>query len=93
MSNVAQIEDYQEDDNSSGLAKERLKSFVERVERLEEEKQTIMDDMKEILAEAKGEGFDVKVIKEIIKIRKQDANDRAEFLAILDLYMAALGME
>ena len=50
MSNVAQIEDYQEDDNSSGLAKERLKSFVERVERLEEEKQTIMDDMKEILA-------------------------------------------
>lgn len=76
----------------SGVARDRLKSFIERVERLEEEKKAITDDMKEVFAEAKGEGFDIKVIRMIIKIRKQDSNERAEQEAILDLYLHALGM-
>lgn len=78
---------------SSGIARGRLKTFIERVERLEEEKKAITDDMKEVFAEAKGEGFDVKVIRMIIRIRKQDSNERAEHEAILDLYLHALGME
>lgn len=78
--------------NTSAVAKDRLKTFIERVERLEEEKKAIADDIKEIFAEAKGEGFDTKVIKMILNIRKQDSNERAEQEAILDLYQHALGM-
>ena len=77
---------------SSGVARDRLKSFIERIERLEEEKKAITDDMKEIFAEAKGEGFDVKVIRMILRIRKLPENERAEQEAILDLYLHALGM-
>ena len=79
-------------EGTAGFAKEQLKSFIERVERLEEEKKTIADDIKDVFAEAKGTGFDTKVIKEILKIRKQDADQRAEHEAILDLYLQALGM-
>lgn len=86
------IESLNDGVGSSGVAKDRLKSFIERVERLEEEKKAISDDMKEIFAEAKGEGFDVKIIRMIIRIRKQDSNERAEQEAILDLYLHALGM-
>ncbi|MCJ8325235.1 MAG: DUF2312 domain-containing protein [Rhizobiales bacterium] len=78
--------------DSSGVARDRLKSFIERVERLEQEKKAITDDIKEVFAEAKGEGFDVKVIRMIIAIRKQDSNERSEQEAILDLYLHALGM-
>lgn len=74
------------------IAKDRLTTFIERVERLEAEKQAIADDMKEVFAVAKGEGFDVKIIRMIIRIRKQDSNERAEQEAILDLYLHALGM-
>lgn len=75
-----------------GVARDQLRAFVERIERLEEEKQTIADDIKEIYAEAKGNGFDVKVLRQVVRIRKQDKNERMEQEAILDLYMHALGM-
>jgi len=74
------------------VAQDQLRAFIERIERMEEEKAAIADDIKEIYAEAKGNGFDTKVIREIVRIRKQDANERQEHEAILELYMAALGM-
>ncbi|HEV7257810.1 MAG TPA: DUF2312 domain-containing protein [Bosea sp. (in: a-proteobacteria)] len=73
------------------VAGDQLKSIVERIERLEEEKKTIADDIKEVYAEAKGNGFDVKVLRKVIAIRKRDANERAEEEAILDLYLQAVG--
>jgi uncharacterized protein (UPF0335 family) len=73
-------------DNSDG----QLKSLVERIERLAEEKQTIADDIKEVYGEAKANGFDTKVIRKLIAERKRDANERAEEEAILDLYRRAL---
>ena len=79
-------------DAAAGFAKEQLKSFIERIERLEEEKQTIADDIKDVFLEAKGTGFDVTALREILKIRKQDADQRAEREAIVDLYLQALGM-
>ncbi|MCJ8324858.1 MAG: DUF2312 domain-containing protein [Hyphomicrobiales bacterium] len=86
------IEGLNDATGGTGVARDRLKSFIERAERLETEKKAITDDMKEVFAEAKGEGFDIKVIRMIIKIRKQDSNERAEQEAILDLYLHALGM-
>ncbi|HEY9212059.1 MAG TPA: DUF2312 domain-containing protein [Ancylobacter sp.] len=79
-------------DAPAGFAKEQLKSFIERIERLEEEKATIAADIKDIFAEAKGTGFDTTALRELLRIRKQDADQRAEHEAILDLYMQALGM-
>lgn len=73
------------------VAAERLRSFLERVERLEEEKQTIMGDMKEVFAEAKGEGYDTKTLRKIIRLRKMDRAQRQEEEALLELYLAALG--
>ena len=69
----------------------RLKSFIERVERLEEDKAAVSEDMKGVFAEAKGEGFDVKIIRKIIRLRKQDQAQRLEEEAILDLYLSAIG--
>ncbi|WP_020181248.1 DUF2312 domain-containing protein [Methylopila sp. M107] len=79
--------------NPDDIAKDQLTAFVERIERLEEEKKGISDDIKEVYAEAKGNGFDVKVLRKVISVRKQDASERAEQEAILDLYLAALGMQ
>ncbi|AMJ61744.1 DUF2312 domain-containing protein [Bosea sp. PAMC 26642] len=73
------------------VAGDQLKSIVERIERLEEEKKTISDDIKEVYGEAKGNGYDVKVLRKVIAIRKRDANERAEEEAILDLYLQAVG--
>lgn len=70
---------------------DQLKSIVERIERLEEEKKTIQDDIKQVYAEAKGNGYDVKVLRKVIAIRKRDANERAEEEALLDLYLQAVG--
>jgi uncharacterized protein (UPF0335 family) len=70
----------------------QLKSIVERVERLEEEKKSIADDIKDVYAEAKGNGFDVKALRTIVRLRKQDANERQEQETILETYMQALGM-
>jgi uncharacterized protein (UPF0335 family) len=76
----------------SGVAAAELKQFVERVERLEEEKKAIADDIKDVFAEMKGRGFDTKAIRQILRIRKQDHSERQEQEAILELYMSALGM-
>ena len=75
-----------------GVAGERLKSFIERVERLEEEKRALSADIKEVYSEAKGAGFDVKTMREIVKIRRMDEEDLDEREALLDTYMRALGM-
>lgn len=77
----------QEDGSAS-----RLKSFIERVERLSEEKAGISADIKDVYAEAKGTGFDVKVMRQIVRLRKMEATDRAEQQELLDLYAHALGM-
>lgn len=74
------------------VAKDQLCAFIERIERMEEEKAAIGADIKEIYAEAKGNGFDTKILRKIVTIRKQDANERMEQEALLELYMAALGM-
>ena len=76
----------------SEVAGDQLRSFVERIERLEEEKTTINDDIKDVYAEAKGNGFDTKVLRKVISLRKQDQNERQEQEAILDIYLPALGM-
>lgn len=75
-----------------GVARDQLRAFIERIERLEEEKKAIADDVKEVYAEAKGNGFDTKVMRQLVRIRKQDRAERQEQEAILDLYMHALGM-
>ena len=75
-----------------GVAAQELTQFVERVERLEEEKKAISGDIREVYAEMKGCGFDVRTVREIVKIRKQDHSERKEMEAILELYMAALNM-
>lgn len=78
--------------NSGTVAANHLRSFVERIERLEADKAAIADDIKEVYAEAKGAGFETKAIRKIISERKQNADDLAEFESILDLYRHALGM-
>jgi uncharacterized protein (UPF0335 family) len=77
---------------STSFAKDQLKAIIERIERLEEEKKTISDDIRDVYAEAKGNGFDVKALRTIVRMRKQDANERAEAETILETYMQALGM-
>src|ERR1700756_3824274 len=74
------------------FAKDQLKAFVERIERLEEEKKAIADDVRDVYAEAKGNGFDVKALRTVVRLRKQDKNERAEQEAILETYLHALGM-
>jgi uncharacterized protein (UPF0335 family) len=76
----------------SGFAKEHLKSFIERIERLEEEKKALADDIREVYAEAKGSGFDTKIMRQVIKLRKMESADRQEQEAMLDLYKRALNM-
>ena len=68
-----------------------LKAFIERIERLEEDKKAIADDIKDVYAEAKGNGYDVKIMRKIVSLRRQDENKRREEEEILDLYLAALG--
>lgn len=79
--------------DSGGIAADRLRSFIERIERLEEEKKGLADDIKEIYAEAKGTGFDTKIMRQIIRLRKMEQADRQEQEALLELYRQALGME
>ncbi len=75
-----------------GSSKEHLKRFVERIERLEEEKKALADDIREVFAEAKTMGFDLKALRTIIRIRKQEPHIRQEEEAVLETYLAALGM-
>lgn len=79
-------------DDTGAVDHRQLRSFVDRIERLEEEKQTIADDIKDVYAEAKGNGFDTKILRKVISIRKMDRSEREEMEAILDLYLNALGM-
>ncbi|WP_373353276.1 DUF2312 domain-containing protein [Pseudoroseicyclus sp. CXY001] len=78
--------------NQGGVAGAELRAFVERFERLESEKKDIADAQKEVMAEAKGRGYDTKVLRKIIALRKRDSDDLAEEEAVLELYKAALGM-
>jgi uncharacterized protein (UPF0335 family) len=78
--------------NSDGIAHEQLRGIVERVERLQEEKDAIGADIREVFAEAKANGFDAKILRQVIKERAMDPDDRAERDTVLDLYRRALGM-
>jgi len=78
--------------NVGGIAGDRLRSFIERIERLEDERRALGEDIREVYSEAKGAGFDVKIMRRIVRIRKLDQNERDEQEALLDTYMAALGM-
>lgn len=75
-----------------GIAAEHLRQFIARIEKLDEEKKVIAEDIKEVYAEAKGNGFDTKIIRQLIRLRKQEEADRQEAEALLDLYKQALGM-
>lgn len=79
--------------DTTAVAADQLRSIVERIERLEEDLKAINDDKKEVYGEAKSNGFDVKIIKKIVGMRRKPAADRAEEAAILELYLQALGME
>jgi uncharacterized protein (UPF0335 family) len=76
----------------AGVAGDRLKSFIERIERLEEEKRALAEDIKEVYAEAKGTGFDTQVMRQLIKLRKMDKDDLDEQETLLDVYKRAIGM-
>ncbi len=79
-------------DASGNIARDHLRSFIERIERLEEEKATLMADIREVYAEAKGTGFDPKIMRQVVRIRKMEPSDRQEQEYVLDTYLAALGM-
>jgi uncharacterized protein (UPF0335 family) len=79
-------------ENTTRVAKDHLKAFVERIERLEEEKKALADDVRDVYAEAKANGFDAKALRTIVRLRKQDVDERKEQEAILETYMHALGM-
>jgi uncharacterized protein (UPF0335 family) len=79
-------------ESTTTVAAAELRQFIERFERLEAEKKDIADAQKEVMAEAKGRGYDTKVMRKVIAIRKRDANDLAEEEAVLDMYKSALGM-
>ena len=89
---VSAIAGHPMGDAAHAVAKDQLRSIVERIERLEEEKRSIADDIKDVYAEAKANGFDTKVLRKVVSLRKQDANERAEMEMVLDTYLHALGM-
>ena len=74
------------------FGRDQLKAFIERIERLEEEKKALADDIRDVYAEAKGTGFDVKALRSVVRLRKQDVDERKEQEAILETYLQALGM-
>ncbi len=85
-------EDVLEDGVSTAVSVAQLRSVVERIERLEEEKKAVADQIKEVYAEAKANGFDTKTLRKVVSLRKKDMKDRQEEEAMLDLYLHALGM-
>ncbi len=78
--------------DGGSIAAKRLRSFIERIERLEDEKAALADDIREVYAEAKGDGFDAKTMRQVVRLRKLESAERAEQEALLDLYKAALGL-
>ena len=89
---AAEVKDKPKSAPSTRFAKDQLKAIVERIEHLEEEKKAISDDIRDVYAEAKGNGFDVTALRQVIRLRKQDKDERAEQEAILETYLHALGM-
>ncbi|MBO9458989.1 DUF2312 domain-containing protein [Labrenzia sp. R5_0] len=83
---------YSAKEAGGDVAADQLRSIVERIERLEEEKKVLSDDIKDVYAEAKGNGFDVKILRKVISLRKKQPHEREEEEAVLDLYLHALGM-
>lgn len=90
-SNVTALK--QDDKEEGGVSGKRLKAFIERIERLEEEKAALAEDIKEIYAEAKSTGFDTKTMRKLIRLRKMDSEKRQEEDALLETYKAAIGLE
>lgn len=86
------MEMYSAKEAGGDVAADQLRSIVERIERLEEEKKVLSDDIKDVYAEAKGNGFDVKILRKVISLRKKQPHEREEEEAVLDLYLHALGM-
>lgn len=80
-------------ESSGEISSERLKSFIKRIEKLEEDKAAVSEDLKEVYAEAKGTGFDTKIIRKIISLRKMELEKRREMDELLDLYKSAIGMD
>jgi len=91
MAEFAPTPDKDESDAIGGAAREQLKQFVARIERLEEEKAALAADIKEVYAEAKSFGYDTKVLRKVISLRKQDRHEREEQEALLELYLGAVG--
>ncbi len=92
MARMNQMEAAEPEDALHNSARDQLKTIVERIERLEEEKAALASDIKEVYAEAKGNGFDTKALRSVVRIRKQDMSERREAEAVLATYMQALGM-
>jgi uncharacterized protein (UPF0335 family) len=86
------LEDGAAEKANTAFARDQLKAIIERIERLEEEKKATSDDIRDVYAEAKGNGFDVKVLRTIVRLRKMDTDERREQEAVLETYMHALGM-
>ena len=76
-----------------GIAGDALRQFIERIERLEEEKSALAEDIKEVYSSAKSQGFDAKILRQVVRLRKMDESDRAEQETLLDIYKRAIGME
>jgi uncharacterized protein (UPF0335 family) len=89
---TADVQHKPKDDASTRFAKDQLKSIVERIEHLEEEKKAISSDIRDVYAEAKGNGYDVTALRAVIRLRKQDKHERAEQEALVETYLHALGM-
>lgn len=89
---VAKKKEAAEEAESHNFAKSQLRSIVERIERLEEEKKALADDIREVYGEAKSNGFDTKALRAVVRMRAQEASERQEFEAIVDLYRDALGI-
>jgi uncharacterized protein (UPF0335 family) len=79
--------------DGGGIAGERLRSFIQRIERLEEEKKTLSDDIREVYSEAKSNGFDPKIMRQVVRLRRMETADRQEQEALIETYLSALGME
>ena len=86
------LKERPQDSPSTRFAKDQLKSIIERIEHLEEEKKAMSDDIRDVYGEAKGNGYDVQVLRAVVRLRKQDKDERAEQEAILETYLHALGM-
>jgi uncharacterized protein (UPF0335 family) len=91
-SSMAMPAEKEDNETAHRFAKDQLKAIIERIERLEEEKKATSDDIKDVYAEAKGNGFDTKALRTIVRLRKMDTDERREQEAVLETYMHALGM-